>query len=72
MISATYPVDKPVGPSELARVFHQRVMPPVIAAAAQVEGGLERVAQTSRRSPFTALGIAFGIGFLVSALRPRH
>ncbi len=72
MVSASYLVDKPKGPSEMARVFHQRVLPPVIDAAAQVEAVLERVAQTSRRSPFTALGIAFGIGFLASTLRPRH
>ncbi len=72
MVSATYFIDKPAGPSELARVVHQRVQPPVIDAAAQVEAVLERVAQTTRRSPFTALGIALGTGFLVSALRSRH
>jgi hypothetical protein len=71
MVSATYLVDKPAGPSKLARFFHQRVLPPVIDATAQVEAILERAAQGGRRRPFTALGIAFGIGFLVSALRPR-
>jgi len=72
MVSATYLVDKPAAPSELARVFHQRVLPPVIDAAAQVEAVLERVAQTTRRSPVKALGVAFGIGLLLSMLRPRH
>jgi hypothetical protein len=71
MVSASYLVDKRKGPSEMARVLHQRVLPPVIDAAAQVEAVLERVAQGARRSPFTALGIAFGIGFLSSTLRSR-
>jgi hypothetical protein len=71
MVTASSLVDKPRGLSEMARVFHQRVLPPVIDAAAQVEAVLERVAQGARRSPFTAVGIAFGIAFLSSTLRSR-
>jgi len=72
MVGATYLIDKRAGPSDLARIFHQRVLPPVIDAAAQVEAMLERTAQSARRTPLIALGIAFGIGFLMAAPRSQH
>jgi hypothetical protein len=72
MVSASYLAEQPAGPSASARAFHQRVLPTAIEAAAQLEAILERTAQAGRRRPFTALEIAFGIGLLVSALRPRH
>jgi hypothetical protein len=72
MVSAAYLVNKHAGPSEVGRIFHQRVLPPVIDVAAQVEAVIERVAQGARRSPSTALVIAFGFGFMAATLRPRH
>jgi hypothetical protein len=69
MVDAITLASKPKGPSTPPRRFNQNVLPPVIDTVARAEAVLERIAQRSRRAPLTALGIAFGIGVLASALR---
>lgn len=72
MVDRSYMLDQPPGPGRAKVAFDQRVVPMAIDAAGWVEGGLERVLAAVRRTPYTGLLIAAGLGFvLAQSRRPR-
>jgi hypothetical protein len=71
MISHDYLLDKPPAPSQLRRFLTQRIVPSAADAAGYVEAGLEHISEGTKRQPAIGLGLAVGLGFLLSAMNPR-
>lgn len=67
MVSPSYLLDKPPGPSRLKTWVDQRAIPAAIDAAASGEFVLERAAAATRRAPLLALGVAFLAGTALAA-----
>jgi hypothetical protein len=71
MVAHDYLLDKPPAPSKLQRLLTQRIVPGAIDAAGCVEAGLEHISEVTKRQPAVGLGLAVGLGFLLSAMNPR-
>ena len=72
MVDRRYLLDQPPAPAGIVAMFNQQVMPVLVNTAGSVEGGMEKVASTVRRSPNTSLLIAAGIGFLLAQVGRLH
>ncbi len=71
MVTRSYLLEKPNGPSATLRYLHWNAVPPVINALGAIEGQLEHVAVSVRQSPARALTAALTFG-LVLGLLPRR
>ena len=71
MISHHYLFDKLPAPSKLRRLLTRRIVPGAVDAAGCVEAGLEHISEGTKRQPAMGLGLAAGLGFLLSAMNPR-
>jgi hypothetical protein len=70
MISSDYLLHNPGGPSAPMRVLNRQVIPVLIDAAGGVEMALEQLASRIQQSPATSMGVALGVGALLSFIRP--
>jgi hypothetical protein len=66
MVSPNYLLQRSGTPSTATAFFTQKIVPWLIDAAGSMEAALERIAVRSRKSPGTALGVAFGVGVLLA------
>jgi len=69
MVSRKYLLDIPPRPSKPRAFFVQRLLPKLIDLAGCLESGLERVAIRTRRRPIPGLGLALGVGIVLSLLQ---
>jgi hypothetical protein len=66
MVSQEYLLDMPSRSSRPRQLFAQRVLPELIDLAGWLESGLERIAVGTRRHPARGLGLALGVGVVLS------
>jgi len=65
MVRRSYMLEKPPGPSRLARYVHWHATPVAINSLAAAEDRLESFREIVRRSPAPALACAFALGALL-------
>lgn len=71
-VEPNYMLEKPSGPSRSKLFLDQTVVPALANAAGAVEGGMERAVIVARRNPVLAVGLATGLGLVVSRWRARR
>jgi hypothetical protein len=71
MVTRSYMLKKPRGPSAASRYLHWHAMPAVIDALGALEIRMEQVAMAVRRSPARPLGAALALGVVLGLLRAR-
>ncbi len=71
MVTRSYILKKPRGPSAARHYFHWYAMPAVIDVLGAAEERLEQVAMAVRRSPARPLGAALTLGVVLGLVRSR-
>jgi hypothetical protein len=71
MVTRSYMLKKPRGPSAASRYLHWHAMPAVIDGLGALETRMEQVAMAVRRSPARPLGAALALGVVLGCLRAR-
>jgi hypothetical protein len=62
MVTRSYMLEKPAGPSKIIRAFHWHAMPAIIDSLSAAEERLATIRKSIQRSPAPALTCAFALG----------